>query len=76
MIAIWKAQDIETVLREACQKDIVAAGGSAGSLCWFQGGYSDCRPVALSIVKGLGFLPFTPDELIQQPTHRAIKAYI
>lgn len=59
MIAIWKAQGIDTVLREAYDKGIVLAGGSAGSLCWFQGGYSDSRPVALSIVNGLGFLPFS-----------------
>ncbi len=59
MIAIWKAQGIDTVLREAYNKGIILAGGSAGSLCWFQGGYSDSRPVALSIVDGLGFLPFS-----------------
>jgi dipeptidase E len=59
MIAIWKAQGIDTVLRKAYDKGIILAGGSAGSLCWFQGGYSDSRPVALSIVNGLGFLPYS-----------------
>jgi dipeptidase E len=59
MIAIWKAQGIDTVLREAYNKGIVLAGGSAGSICWFQGGYSDSRPVSLSIVNGLAFLPFS-----------------
>lgn len=33
--------------------------GSAGSICWFQNGISDLRPVNLSIVKGLGFLPYS-----------------
>jgi dipeptidase E len=56
MMAIWKAQGIDTVLRKAYNKGIVLAGGSAGSLCWFQGGTTDSRPKDLSIVKGLGFI--------------------
>lgn len=59
MIAIWKAQGIDTVLRNAYNKGTVMAGGSAGSLCWFTAGYSDSRPKALSIVNGLNFLPFS-----------------
>jgi dipeptidase E len=59
MIAIWKAQGIDTVLRKAYDKGIVLAGGSAGSLCWFTGGYSDSRPKQLSIVGGLSFLNFS-----------------
>lgn len=56
MMAIWKAQGIDTVLRKAYNKGIVLAGGSAGSLCWFQGGTTDSRPRDLSIVQGLGFI--------------------
>lgn len=59
MLAIWKAQGIDTVLRKAYDEGIVLAGGSAGSLCWFTGGYSDSRPKQLSIVYGLGFLNFS-----------------
>jgi dipeptidase E len=59
MIAIWKAQGIDTVLRKAYERGIILAGGSAGSLCWFTGGYSDSRPKQLSIVYGLAFLPFS-----------------
>jgi dipeptidase E len=59
MIAIWKAQGIDTVLKKAYDKGIILAGGSAGSLCWFTGGYSDSRPKQLSIVYGLGFLNFS-----------------
>jgi dipeptidase E len=57
MIAIWKAQGIDTVLRKAYNKGIILAGGSAGSLCWFQGGTTDSRPKELSIVQGLAFIP-------------------
>jgi len=59
MIAIWKAQGIDTILRKAYDKGIILAGGSAGSLCWFDGGYSDSRPRELSIIKGLGFLDYS-----------------
>jgi len=57
MIAIWRAQGIDTILRAAYQKGIVMAGGSAGSLCWFTGGITDSRPVQLSFVDCLGFIP-------------------
>ncbi len=56
MMAIWKAQGIDTVLRKAYNKGIILSGGSAGSLCWFQGGTTDSRPKDLSIVKCLGFI--------------------
>jgi dipeptidase E len=56
MIAIWKAQGIDTVLMKAYKKGIVLAGGSAGSLCWFKSGLSDSRPQKLSVVDCLGFI--------------------
>lgn len=59
MIAIWKAQGIDKVLEKALKKGIVLAGGSAGSLCWFVNGTTDSRPKELSVVEGLGFLPFS-----------------
>ena len=56
MIAIFKAQGIDTVLAKAYQKGIILAGGSAGSLCWFKHGLSDSRPQKLSIIECLGFI--------------------
>lgn len=55
--AIWRAQGIDVVLREAWEHGIVLGGASAGSLCWFEEGTTDSRPKALSVVKCLGFLP-------------------
>ncbi len=55
--AIWAAQGIDVVLRQAWERGIVLGGASAGSLCWFEEGTSDSRPKALSIVRCLGFLP-------------------
>jgi peptidase E len=54
--AIWKAQGIDVVLRQAWDQGIVLGGASAGSLCWFEEGTTDSRPKDLSIVKCLGFL--------------------
>lgn len=59
MMAIWKAQGIDKVLKKALEKGIVMAGGSAGSLCWFDNGTTDSRPIELSVVEGLGFLPYS-----------------
>src|SRR5688500_19502931 len=54
--AIWKAQGIDAVLKEAWDRGIVLGGASAGSLCWFEEGTTDSRPKELTIVKCLGFL--------------------
>ena len=59
MIAIWKAQGIDTLLRKAYDRGIILAGGSAGSLCWFTGGYTDSRPQELSLMECLGFLDYS-----------------
>ena len=59
MMGIWKAQGIDQILNEALRKGIILAGGSAGSICWFQNGISDSRPVNLSVVDGLAFLPYS-----------------
>ena len=54
--AIWKAQGIDLVLKEAWDRGIVLGGASAGSLCWFEEGTTDSRPKELTTVKCLGFL--------------------
>jgi peptidase E len=54
--AIWKAQGIDAILRQAWDRGIVLGGASAGSLCWFEEGTTDSRPRDLSKVECLGFL--------------------
>lgn len=78
MLGIWKAQGIDTVLRKALGKGIVLAGGSAGSICWFDSGVSDSRPVRLSVVEGLGLLPASHcphygDSLKKQTYHNLVQ---
>ena len=55
--AIWKAQGIDQVLRQAWDRGIVLGGASAGSLCWFDEGTTDSRPKELTTVQCLGFIP-------------------
>lgn len=57
--AIWKAQGIDLILKEAWNRGIVLGGASAGSLCWFDEGTTDSRPKELSTVKALGFLKYS-----------------
>ncbi|MDA9089564.1 Type 1 glutamine amidotransferase-like domain-containing protein [Maribacter arcticus] len=56
MLAIWKAQSIDAALKKAYNNGVVMGGGSAGSLCWFNGGTTDSRPKELSIVEGMKFI--------------------
>jgi dipeptidase E len=56
MMAVWRAQGIDTVLQKAYEHGIVMSGGSAGSLCWFNAGPTDSRPIHLTFVDGLGFI--------------------
>lgn len=59
MMAIWKAQGIDLALRKAYENGTILAGGSAGSLCWFNGGTTDSRPGELTNVEGLKFIDFS-----------------
>lgn len=73
MIAIWKAQGIDIALRKAYEKGIILAGGSAGSLCWFTGGYTDSRPKELTIINTLGFLNYSHSPHYHgEPTRRPL----
>jgi dipeptidase E len=56
LLAIWKAQGLDHILREAWETGIVLAGLSAGSMCWFEWGITTSSGVAAP-APGLGFLP-------------------
>ncbi len=76
--AIWRAQGIDEVLRKAWDQGTVLGGASAGSLCWFEEGTTDSRPIELTKVECLGFLrgshsPHYDAEEQRRPTyHRLI----
>jgi dipeptidase E len=56
LLAIWRAQGLDDILRRAWEQGTMLAGLSAGSMCWFEYGIttSSGRPEP---APGLGFLP-------------------
>jgi dipeptidase E len=76
MMAIWKAQGVDLVLRKAWERGIILSGGSAGSLCWFEHGTTDSRPQEITTVECLGFLegshcPHYDSEKTRRPLYHA-----
>ena len=61
MLALWRAWGVDVALKEAYDKGIVMAGGSAGGNCWFEQSTTDSfwmskeDPFA-NLDDGLGFL--------------------
>jgi peptidase E len=77
--AIWKAQGIDLILKQAWDRGIVLGGASAGSLCWFEEGTTDSRPKELTTVTCLGFLkgshcPHYDREVDRRPLYRKLIA--
>jgi dipeptidase E len=58
MLDVWRRQGVDKVLREAWEGGTVLTGGSAGAICWFEGGTTDSfGPELKPLNDGLGFLP-------------------
>ncbi|MEJ2541050.1 MAG: peptidase E [Gemmatimonadota bacterium] len=75
--AIWRAQGIDRVLRDAWDRGIVLGGASAGSLCWFEEGTTDSRPREVTKIECLGFLrgshsPHYDAEAVRRPTYQRL----
>jgi dipeptidase E len=58
-LILWHAYGIDEVLRDAYNQGIILAGGSAGSVCWFDECITDSIPGTLSVMPCLGILPFS-----------------
>jgi dipeptidase E len=56
LLAIWRAHELDRLLREAWERGIVLAGLSAGAMCWFGGGVTRSSGPPAPIA-GLGLLP-------------------
>jgi peptidase E len=56
MLAVWKAQGVDAILRTAWERGIVLAGESAGMACWFEQTITDSRPERLTAMECLGWL--------------------
>jgi dipeptidase E len=55
LLAIWRAQGLDTILREAWESGVVLAGLRAGCMCWFEWGVTTSSG-APAPAPGLGFL--------------------
>lgn len=79
MIALWKAWNVDSALRQCYDSGKILCGVSAGSNCWFKNCTTDSYPGQLRAVEGLGWLPYSHSphydkEETRRPTfHRLIK---
>lgn len=80
LLALWRLHGVDVALREAWQAGVVLFGGSAGSLCWFEGGTTDSfgpelRPVtdALGLVPG-STCPHYDSEARRRPLYQGLVA--
>jgi dipeptidase E len=78
MLAVWRAHGVDVVLRQAHDQGIVLAGGSAGSICWFESGTTDSfGPTLHALHGGLGLIagshsPHYDGEPQRRPTYQAL----
>jgi peptidase E len=78
LLAVWRTQGLDQILRDAWQRGVVLAGVSAGAICWFESGVTDSFGPALApLHNALGFLPgsFCPHfdgEPLRRPRYREL----
>jgi peptidase E len=59
LLAVWKAHNLDSLLRQAWMDGTVLAGVSAGSICWHVAGPTDSYGKTLQpALGGLGLLPY------------------
>ncbi|MFI5266332.1 MAG: Type 1 glutamine amidotransferase-like domain-containing protein [Chloroflexota bacterium] len=75
MLAVWRIQGVDKLLRQAWDNGTVLCGASAGSICWFEGGITDSFGLQLAeLHDGLGFLsgsncPHYDSEALRRPAY-------
>lgn len=57
LLVLWKEWGLDQILKKAWEQDIVLAGLSAGSICWYEQGVTDSYGDKLEPLEALGFLP-------------------
>lgn len=77
MLALWRAWDVDKILRKAYNRGTVLAGGSAGGICWFEQGVTDSVPGKLLPMDCLGWLdgsccPHYDSEVKRRPIYRKL----
>lgn len=79
MLAVWRAQGMDEIVREAWERGVVLSGVSAGAMCWFEASTTDSfGPEIQPLADGLGFLAgsFTPHygQPMRRPTLQRLVA--
>lgn len=59
LLAVWRAHQLDRILRDCWEAGVVLAGESAGSLCWHEGGTTDSFGDVRGVPDGLGFVPYS-----------------
>lgn len=59
MLGVWKEWELDKILKKAYENGVILAGGSAGSVCWFEQCITDSIPGGLSVMDCLGFLSYS-----------------
>ncbi|MBP2340140.1 peptidase E [Saccharothrix coeruleofusca] len=59
LLAVWRAHQVDRILRDCWLAGVVLAGESAGSLCWHEGGTTDSFGDVRGVRDGLGLVPFS-----------------
>jgi peptidase E len=57
LLAVWRAQRVDQVLRDACDRGTLLCGISAGANCWAEGSLTDSFGPLTFLPDGLGLLP-------------------
>jgi dipeptidase E len=77
MLAVWRLHGIDQLLRQFLLQDKVVFGGSAGGLCWFEGGITDSFGIfdLAPLLDGLGFLegsfcPHFDSDAMRKPLYK------
>ena len=79
LLILWKEWGLDTILKRAWEQEIVLAGISAGSICWFEEGVTDSFGDGLEPLTCLGFLkgsncPYYDGELNRRPAYQNLVA--
>lgn len=56
MLALWKAWNLDRLLRKRYEEGMVLAGVSAGAICWFEQALTDSWADRLRVIPALGWL--------------------
>lgn len=77
MLDIWRRHGVNKILKKAWEQGTVMCGGSAGAICWFEGGITDSFGSSKlePLNEGLGLLqgsvcPHYDVDALRQPAYR------